>query len=758
MAKQGDQYCAILTAIIIHSFTYSVNSQDVVTSSTDSPLLSSNTLLTSSSTTEYSPNDNATTNLSSSFSSYAISPTPSTHVATELLYNSSFVGRTNLTTSQTLLVTIPPDNSSLLQWSVTSMSSSLLSHIMSSSTISFSTPETFDSRFSSTWLSSEEENSTVGPVYETNNATSMYYQSTDPPILNSTHIGNISANTFPSTTTATDIVTTTAALTSPESDILVSDTGDYRPSSFTSIRPSSTVDIPAFTESVVLQSSVKLSNVSSDARLSLSTSYEPDIFIYSSSESFSSRISSFTALIKSTISFNSLSLSDILITPRLSETLHSVSEQTVFTLSQEYDTSLLSSETKAVPLRSSSPVVISDTGHTASSITSIPAWMFSANSVFARPSVTVDYMLTSQAKTIETDFTNTTPVVVNLTTPSDETSSIINITVVTEGTREKYYTYRVMVAFDGNCEPLKDNKKLELEFWEGFVQELRETIELHEHELFLDHVTCEPIRIFLRIRHYDMNGNMTHFFDTIKQHISSSRFAFQVKAETKVLNFTATSFEILEAVTDPGKKDNALTTGLEMADIVIISVASFLFALLVITMLIVACRECYVRKKVSSFTLIEVPHVNLKLSEFTLTRIPRPQMIYRENSKRQAERVPAGHGRHSQNGHSKKHSSGHSKSNSNDKGAINVDKIRVHMSDHADGVLVGVTYADESECEPGSSGSNSPRSEDQTRTLLSNGGNSEISGGVTNPNFITDDELDVNKNAIIQDDGNEQIL
>lgn len=310
--------------------------------------------------------------------------------------------------------------------------------------------------------------------------------------------------------------------------------------------------------------------------------------------------------------------------------------------------------------------------------------------------------------------------------------------------------YRFVFTFDGECGNLAENEVLREEFWLAFIAIIKDLTQLKSNNLKAENMLCDPLRIYLRIIYfYNTTGiAIDEILEAFQNKISSSSFYVPLINEMHILHFKVTKVEFLEMISD---EPEVATTGLEVVDIVIISIASFLFAVLVLMMIIVVCRECYVRKRTTTFHLTDIPHVNLKLSDFTLTRIPRPRMFYRENSLRKPEPVPLSKARHSQNGHSK--------STSNGKVKVNMDNINVRMRDHEGGLVVGITYSDPpSPTNDVSSSSSSPKSVDQSKRSLLTEEKKNAPGGVTNPNYSADEDVQQNTKIVIQDDENEQLV
>lgn len=341
---------------------------------------------------------------------------------------------------------------------------------------------------------------------------------------------------------------------------------------------------------------------------------------------------------------------------------------------------------------------------------------------------------------------------VTITPPEDTTTLVVNSTETSTISNRsmKYKMYRVVLTFAGECDAFKENEVLREKFWKALIEIIKQLTKLLSVVIEPENMLCDPLRTYFRITYASSftDASINEFFESLRIKVSSSSISVPVIDGMHVLNFTARNMKIHEIDTDGPE---VAETGLEVVDIVIIGIASFLFAVLVLMMIILVCRECYFRKRTTTFHLTEIPHVNLKLSDFTLTRIPRPKMFYRENSLRKHEPVPLSKLRHSQNGHSRTSSKG--------KVNVPVDKINVRMRDHDGGLVVGVTCSNPSgPNNDASSSSSSPKSGDQSKRSLLKGEKNYESDGVTNPSYSTDEEVQGTTKIVIQDDENEQLL
>ncbi|XP_045205692.2 serine-rich adhesin for platelets-like [Mercenaria mercenaria] len=374
-----------------------------------------------------------------------------------------------------------------------------------------------------------------------------------------------------------------------------------------------------------------------------------------------------------------------------------------------------------------------------------PASVISSQTVTRSVSVAATTTMTTTTTTTDEVFSTEKHVTTNIPTSTGNFTLSVS--------EKEHKIYRIMFTFEGDCEIIRESDVLQMEFWKAFMDIIKSMTKLQSYNLDAEQMLCEPLRVYLRIEIFNESSgvNMSQIFEAFKSKIASSNFFVPIIEGMHVLNFTATHFEVLEIISSDINDLEVAKTGLEVVDVVIISIASFLFAVLVLMMIILMCRECYVRKRTTTFHLTDVPHVNLKLSDFTLTRIPRPKMFYRENSLRKPAPVPVSKLRTAQNGHSDP--------NSNEKMNVNPDNIRIRMSKHEDGLVVGITCSNPpSPKNDSSSCSSSPNSGDQAKKCLLKGETSAISDGVANPSYSTDEELNGNTKLVIQEDENEQLL
>ena len=316
---------------------------------------------------------------------------------------------------------------------------------------------------------------------------------------------------------------------------------------------------------------------------------------------------------------------------------------------------------------------------------------------------------------------------------------------------------KLIFEFEGDCDSLILNAKLQIEFWQALIAVLSIETSVHiprEHVQPED-LNCHPFQVILLLKHL----NRHDYTKIVEKNISISNLGVPILDDMSVMEFEIKSVKVISMKTGYIKRPSAAKPVLEKEDIVIIVTAGVLFGFLLSVCAAIACRECYKRRRAASFNLLDVPHVNLDMEDFTLTKIPRPQMIYRENSstaptsstvkaKRQGrpKSLPA---------------SDSNAAVSNGTHSVNADTIQVRIQPHPDGVVVGVTCTPpRSPTKESVSEHSSPRSDasdPSVQTLLKDK-SSEF--GMANPNFEADDEVKSgeDKKYIIREDEEEALL
>ena len=316
---------------------------------------------------------------------------------------------------------------------------------------------------------------------------------------------------------------------------------------------------------------------------------------------------------------------------------------------------------------------------------------------------------------------------------------------------------KLIFEFEGDCDSLILNAKLQIEFWQALIAVLSIETSVHiprEHVQPED-LNCHPFQVILLLKHL----NRHDYTKIVEKNISISNLGVPILDDMSVMEFEIKSVKVISMKTGYIKRPSAAKPVLEKEDIVIIVTAGVLFGFLLSVCAAIACRECYKRRRAASFNLLDVPHVNLDMEDFTLTKIPRPQMIYRENSSTAptSSTVKA-------NRQGRPKSLPASDSNaavSNGTHSVNADTIQVRIQPHPDGVVVGVTCTPpRSPTKESVSEHSSPRSDasdPSVQTLLKDK-SSEF--GMANPNFEADDEVKSgeDKKYIIREDEEEALL
>ena len=143
---------------------------------------------------------------------------------------------------------------------------------------------------------------------------------------------------------------------------------------------------------------------------------------------------------------------------------------------------------------------------------------------------------------------------------------------------------------------------------------------------------------------------------------------------------------------------NIVTEVMDDVDIIVIIVACCVCGLLVAIGIAICVKECYRRKHAQSFNLLEVPHVSLKLEDFTLTRIPRPRTIYNDAGAASASTVALKGFSEGGEYHPPTTTAGvpTNGGSSSGGGMLHPSDMHLHVKQHSDGLIVGLTSSSSS--------------------------------------------------------------
>ena len=317
---------------------------------------------------------------------------------------------------------------------------------------------------------------------------------------------------------------------------------------------------------------------------------------------------------------------------------------------------------------------------------------------------------------------------------------------------------RFIFEFIGDCDRLKFNAKLQIEFWQALIAviSVETSTILPKENVQAEYINCDPFKVMLILK----GLNQDEYCKILNGHISVSTFDVPILDEMTVIEYEVRSLKIIDVKDDDGyKPGKSSKTKLEKVDIIIIVLAGILFGFLICMCVAIACRECYKKKRAASFTLLDVPHVSLNMEDFTLTKIPRPKTIYSEGNGVEPTFALANNSR-SERPKSLPTCNTYSPFN-NETHLINAETIRMRIQPHPEGVLVGLTCTP-----PRSPTRESPSTESSPRSLASDPSkqmlikNKHLECGTANPNFEPDEELssaDKHK-YIIQEDEKEEFL
>ena len=317
---------------------------------------------------------------------------------------------------------------------------------------------------------------------------------------------------------------------------------------------------------------------------------------------------------------------------------------------------------------------------------------------------------------------------------------------------------RFIFEFIGDCDRLKFNAKLQIEFWQALIAviSIETSTALPKGNVQAEYINCDPFKVMLILK----GLNQDEYCKILNGNISVSTFDVPILDEMTVIEYEVKSLKIIDMKNDDDyKRDSSSKTKLEKVDIIIIVLAGILFGFLICMCVAIACRECYKKKRAASFTLLDVPHVSLNMEDFTLTKIPRPKTIYSEGNGVEPTFALANNSRY-ERPKSLPTCNTYSPFN-NETHLINAETIRMRIQPHPEGVLVGLTCTPpRSPTRESPSTESSPRSlaSDPSKQMLIKNKHSEC--GTANPNFEPDEELssaDKHK-YIIQEDEKEEFL
>ena len=317
---------------------------------------------------------------------------------------------------------------------------------------------------------------------------------------------------------------------------------------------------------------------------------------------------------------------------------------------------------------------------------------------------------------------------------------------------------RFIFEFIGDCDRLKFNAKLQIEFWQALIAviSVETSTTLPKGNVQAEYIDCDPFKVMLILK----GLNQDEYCKILNGNISVSTFGVPILDEMTVIEYEVKSLKIIDMKNDDDyKRGSSSKTKLEKVDIIIIVLAGILFGFLICMCVAIACRECYKKKRAASFTLLDVPHVSLNMEDFTLTKIPRPKTIYSEGNGVEPTFALAKNSRY-ERPKSLPTCNTYSPFN-NETHLINAETIRMRIQPHPEGVLVGLTCTP-----PRSPTRESPSTESSPRSLASEPSkqmlikNKHSECGTANPNFEPDEELssaDKHK-YIIQEDEKEEFL
>ncbi|WAR01046.1 hypothetical protein MAR_025418 [Mya arenaria] len=320
----------------------------------------------------------------------------------------------------------------------------------------------------------------------------------------------------------------------------------------------------------------------------------------------------------------------------------------------------------------------------------------------------------------------------------------IQTTIVNDSTTNDY---RVIMDFNGKCERLKKNDYLRLAFISKLIEQLSLKMNVSAGNFETDRFFCDPMQAQLQVS--KLNQEHLNAISGMKENMTISvsdgnaLLPFHVLAVRFIKETDASVFDI-----------DSFESVIEMTDIVLISVSSFVFLLLIMLCIIYTCRECLVKKRGHTFSVIDIPHVNLKLADFSLTKIPRPQMVYHADGDTRPTTASESLYRAGRRPHIPPRWSAQDPTPQEHRLSVNAEDIQVRMADRDGGLVIGVTSK---ACQLiALNGHSTAGNESLSRKLLKPEYHQGPLEGVDNPNCSTLDESS-NSNKEYKEDENSEL-
>ena len=225
------------------------------------------------------------------------------------------------------------------------------------------------------------------------------------------------------------------------------------------------------------------------------------------------------------------------------------------------------------------------------------------------------------------------------------------------------------IYFKGDCLKLQSDQSLLFEFSGELLRQLSFYLNASRKNIRIGKLVCSPMSVDVQVKQVGIlcDGNLVQLLE--------SNTLLLKDDQGNMLQYNVTTINFRHSAEDMA----GLFGNLGIVDVVVLSVASLLFAFLCTVGFVFLCRECYKRQRRVSFHLKDSPLVGFRMADFTLMKIPRPKMKYCGNIVQESKT----HAESLYNNNSMSNTALHTSGNR--------EQINVRRIDHKGGLLVGVT-------------------------------------------------------------------
>ncbi|XP_048774151.2 mucin-2-like isoform X2 [Ostrea edulis] len=235
------------------------------------------------------------------------------------------------------------------------------------------------------------------------------------------------------------------------------------------------------------------------------------------------------------------------------------------------------------------------------------------------------------------------------TTPANETDAVDLV----------FVNHEFEMMFQGNCEPLVNDKMLLKAFWKELHEKIIRNLEYKHNSVKAGAIACNPLRISFTVYQIPMKY-LKLISSSLKELVGAVNITVNVFGNME--HYQAVKLNMAPTV----NADEPNATGLEEIDLIVIIAAGAFCFVLISAGLIICVREYYTRRRTRTFEL-----ANYQGEDFTLTRIPRPAVNYTDKN------VDT-------------RANGHSNGDPNDTERL-MDSIHLRVNSNENGLMVGIT-------------------------------------------------------------------